>query len=54
MEKEQASKFIHDLLRHAISKNASDIFIAAEFPPAMKIDGKITPVSPQPLSGQHT
>ncbi|SCK13049.1 PilT/PilU family type 4a pilus ATPase [Vogesella sp. LIG4] len=54
MEKEQASKFIHDLLRHAVSKNASDIFIAAEFPPAMKIDGKITPVSPQPLSGQHT
>jgi twitching motility protein PilU len=54
MEKDQASKFIHDLLKHAISKNASDIFISADFPPAMKIDGKITPVAPQPLTAQHT
>ncbi|MDF0604061.1 PilT/PilU family type 4a pilus ATPase [Neisseriaceae bacterium TC5R-5] len=54
MEKDQTSKFIHDLLKHAVGKNASDIFIAADFPPAMKIDGKITPVSPQPLSAQHT
>lgn len=50
MEKDQASKFIHDLLKHATGKNASDIFIAAEFPPAMKIDGKITPVAPQALT----
>ncbi|MBI3145635.1 MAG: PilT/PilU family type 4a pilus ATPase, partial [Pseudogulbenkiania sp.] len=54
MERDQASKFIHDLLKHAVGKNASDIFIAADFPPALKIDGKIVPVSPQPLSGQHT
>ena len=54
MEKDQASRFIHDLLKHAISKNASDIFISADFPPAMKIDGKITPVAPQPLTAQHT
>lgn len=54
MERDQASRFIHDLLKHAVSKNASDIFIAADFPPAMKIDGKITGVAPQPLSGQHT
>ncbi|RBH45512.1 hypothetical protein C3F00_037650, partial [Pseudomonas sp. MWU13-2860] len=54
MEKDQASKFILDLLKHATGKNASDVFIAADFPPAMKIDGKITPVAPQPLSAQHT
>ncbi|POZ62992.1 PilT/PilU family type 4a pilus ATPase [Chromobacterium alticapitis] len=54
MEKDQASKFIHDLLKHAIGKNASDIFISPEFPPAMKIDGKITPVAPQPLSPQQS
>ncbi|KIA79862.1 PilT/PilU family type 4a pilus ATPase [Chromobacterium amazonense] len=54
MEKDQASKFIHDLLKHAIGKNASDIFISPEFPPAMKIDGKITPVAPQPLSAQQS
>lgn len=54
MEKDQASKFIHDLLKHAVGKNASDIFISADFPPAMKIDGRITPVAPQPLTAQHT
>jgi twitching motility protein PilU len=54
MEKDQASRFIHDILKHAVGKDASDVFIAAEFPPAMKIDGKITPVAGQPLSAQHT
>ncbi|WP_028453392.1 PilT/PilU family type 4a pilus ATPase [Chitinilyticum aquatile] len=53
MEKEQAAKFMHDLLRHMRSKNASDLFITADFPPAMKIDGKVTPVSNQVLTAQH-
>ncbi|AXK38909.1 PilT/PilU family type 4a pilus ATPase [Crenobacter cavernae] len=54
MEKDQASRFIHDILKHATGKNASDVFIAADFPAAMKIDGKITPVSQQVLSAQHS
>ncbi|WP_269533085.1 PilT/PilU family type 4a pilus ATPase [Chitinimonas sp. BJYL2] len=54
MEKEQATKFMHDLLRLMRQKNASDLFITADFPPAMKIDGKLTPVSSQALSSQHT
>jgi twitching motility protein PilU len=54
MEKEQATKFMHDLLRLMRQKNASDLFITADFPPAMKIDGKLTPVSSQALSAQHT
>jgi twitching motility protein PilU len=54
MEKEQAAKFMHDLLRHMRSKNASDLFITVDFPPAMKIDGRVTPVSNQMLSAQHT
>ncbi|MBV8465201.1 MAG: PilT/PilU family type 4a pilus ATPase [Burkholderiales bacterium] len=54
MEKEQATKFMHDLLRLMRQKNASDLFITADFPPAMKIDGKLTPVSSQALSPQHT
>jgi twitching motility protein PilU len=37
-----------------IGKKASDLFITAGFPPAFKIDGKMTPVSSQPLSPQHT
>ncbi len=37
-----------------VSRNGSDLFITADFPPAIKVDGKVTKVSPQPLSGQHT
>ena len=45
MEREQAVKFIYDLLRALIAKKGSDLFITAGFPPAMKIDSKMTPVS---------
>lgn len=54
MEKEQALKFMHDLLRLMLNKKASDLFITAGYPPAMKIDGKMTPVTQQILSPAHT
>ncbi|QKO23154.1 PilT/PilU family type 4a pilus ATPase [Rhodoferax sp. BAB1] len=54
MERDQATKFINDLLRLMISRNGSDLFITADFPPAIKVDGKVTKVSPQPLSSAHT
>ena len=54
MERDHASKFVNDLLRLMISRNGSDLFLTADFPPAIKVDGKITKVSPQPLTGQHT
>ncbi len=54
MERDQASKFINDLLKLMVSRNGSDLFITAEFPPGIKIDGKVTKVSPQPLSQLHT
>jgi twitching motility protein PilU len=54
MEHDQASKFINDLLRLMVSRNGSDLFVTADFPPAIKVDGKVTKVSPQPLTGQHT
>ncbi|MFS0755476.1 PilT/PilU family type 4a pilus ATPase [Noviherbaspirillum sp. 1P10PC] len=54
MEREQATRFMHDLLRLMLSKNGSDLFITADFPPAFKIDGKMTPVSNQPLMPGHT
>ena len=54
MEREQASKFLHDLLRLMIARNGSDLFLTAEFPPAFKIDGKLQPVSTAPLTPQHT
>src|SRR4026209_1962760 len=53
MEREQAVKFIYDLLRALLAKKGSDLFLTAGFPPAMKIDSKMTPVSQQALSGQQ-
>jgi len=54
MERDQASKFINDLLKLMVSRNSSDLFITCDFPPAIKVDGKMTKVSPQPLNGAHT
>ncbi len=54
MERDQASKFVNDLLRLMVSRNGSDLFLTADFPPAIKVDGKVIKVSPQPLTGQHT
>ena len=54
MERDQALKFMHDLLRLMVQKNGSDLFISAGFPPAVKIDGKIVPQSNQVLTPAHT
>src|SRR5215210_2609859 len=54
MERDQAIKFVHELLRVMLSKKASDLFITAGFPPAFKVDGKMTPVSNQSLTPTHT
>ena len=53
MERDQALKFMHDLLRLMTQKNGSDLFITANFPPAIKVDGKVTPVSSQALTAGH-
>jgi twitching motility protein PilU len=54
MERDQATKFINDLLKLMVSRNGSDLFITGDFPPAIKVDGKVTKVSPQPLNSGHT
>jgi len=35
MERDQASKFMFDLLRLMVSKGGSDLFITSGFPPAI-------------------
>jgi twitching motility protein PilU len=50
----QTEKFVTDLLKLMVTRKASDLFITAGFPPAMKIDGKLTPVSSQTLNTQQT
>lgn len=50
----QTEKFVHELLKLMVSRKASDLFITAGFPPAMKIDGKLTPVTEQSLTPKNT
>lgn len=54
MERDQALKFVQDLLKLMVNKKGSDLFITAGFPPAIKIDGKIVPQSNQILTPTHT
>jgi twitching motility protein PilU len=54
MERATATQFIHELLQLLVRQNGSDLFITADFPPALKIDGKISPVSKNVLTPQHT
>jgi len=53
MDREQAIRLMHDLLRRMIERKGSDLFITAGFPPAIKIDGEIRPQSDKPLSAEH-
>jgi twitching motility protein PilU len=53
MNEEQASKYIGELLKLMVSHKGSDLFVADDFPPSIKIDGKLTPVAQQKLSPEH-
>jgi twitching motility protein PilU len=54
MERERATGFIHELLELLVKQKGSDLFITADFPPALKVDGRIQPVSKSALTPQHT
>lgn len=54
MEREQAIKYMRDLLRLMKEKKSSDLFITVGFAPAIKVDGKITAVSKTKLSSDNT
>ncbi len=54
MDRDQASKFINDLLKLMISRGGSDLFLTADFPPAIKVDGAVSKLSSQALTSQHT
>jgi twitching motility protein PilU len=54
MERDQAIKFMRDLLKVLVDKKGSDLFITVDFPPAVKVDGNIAPVSKTTLSAENT
>lgn len=51
---EQARGFMHKLLAAMSKAGGSDLFIAHDFPPSMKANGNMTPLSPQKLTGEIT
>jgi twitching motility protein PilU len=54
MDRDQAIKLMQDLLRRVVEKKASDLFITAGFPPAIKIDGEVRPQSERALTGEQS
>ncbi len=49
MEREKAFKTMCSLLQIMLKNDGSDMFITADFPPAMKVKGVMTPIGKQPL-----
>ena len=54
MSQEQPLEHIQNLLKIMVSRGASDLFITVGFPPAIKVDGKVTPIANQALGAVHT
>ena len=53
MDRDKAITFMHDLLRNMLQKGGSDLFITVGAPPSMKVDGKMIPITNQPLTASH-
>ncbi|MBF0190882.1 MAG: PilT/PilU family type 4a pilus ATPase [Magnetococcales bacterium] len=54
MERDQAIKFMLDALKTMLAKGGSDLFITTGFPPAAKLDGKMTPLAKAPLDASQS
>ena len=53
MEREQAVRLTQNLLRKMVEREGSDLFITANFPPAIKVDGTIHKATDTPLSADQ-
>ncbi len=47
-------KPVYDWLRLVVARQASDLFLTAGFPPAIKLDGHVTPIARQTLTPSET
>jgi len=54
MDRDQAIKLMQELLKRVVDKIASDLFITANFPPAIKIDGEIRPQMERALTAEQS
>ncbi len=53
-ESNEYQSYINQLLQLMVTENASDLFITTGFPPAMKINGAMTPLGSNILKPDHT
>jgi twitching motility protein PilU len=54
MDREQGIKLMQELLKRVVEKQASDLFITANFPPAIKVDGEIRPQMERALTPEQS
>jgi twitching motility protein PilU len=54
MDREQGIKLMQELLKRVVERQASDLFITANFPPAIKLDGEIRPQMERALSPEQS
>jgi twitching motility protein PilU len=54
MDRDQGIKLMQELLKRVVERHASDLFITANFPPAIKIDGEIRPQMERALTPEQS
>src|ERR1700722_12115821 len=54
MDREQGIKLMQELLKRVVERQASDLFITANFPPAIKLDGEIRPQMERALTPEQS
>ncbi|HTV78677.1 MAG TPA: PilT/PilU family type 4a pilus ATPase [Steroidobacteraceae bacterium] len=54
LTEQQAKAYIHKLLTAMSSAGGSDLFVSKDFPPAMKLQGALQPLTSQKLTGEVT
>jgi twitching motility protein PilU len=54
MDREQGIRLMQELLKRVVERAASDLFITANFPPAIKIDGEIRPQMERALTPEQS
>jgi len=54
LTEEQGRAYMHKLLAAMSQDGGSDLFIAHDFPPSIKLNGRMKPLAPQKLTGEIT
>ena len=54
MERDQAIRLTQNLLKKMVDLKGSDLFLTAEHPPSIKVDGSIKPFADRPLTSEQS